>query len=217
MARGQQQTRRAPGRPAATPEAEEARQAAWRAKQDATEEPAEAVVEAPAPADPVQPAALGSPAPAAAVAAPLPPVQTLSPLDPGPVVDPNAPSPRFVDAPTLVRTGDGAFRSQGVDARAAAAPVPAEDPTEVKDIYVVPDGVIAPEDDPHRPDPAEAVLVGDAAQLVATGAWATLPGGTSIVTTKKVLRVWWPMGTLSPSYSTVADRGVVLPKPTAAA
>lgn len=229
MARGQQQTRRAPGRPLADPDAEAARQEAWLARQEAAEEPSDPAQDASVAAEAAGVAELAAasgevavpvapePSPASAVAAPLPPPQTLSPLDQGTMVDLGAGSPRYFEGPTMVRTGDGAFRSQGVDARVAAAPIPATDPTEVRDVYVVPDGVIAPENDPSRPDPADAVLVGDAAQLVATGAWASLPGGTSIVTTRKVLRVWWPMGTLSPCYSTVADRGVVLPKPTTAA
>lgn len=251
MARGQQQTRRAPGRPLTDPGAEAARQEAWLAKQAAEspepgELPVDMSVETPVATDPapvaesvavaepveatkdevapslldpqavdpqvVEPTALGAPAPPGTE-------MTLAPVNPelGRTVDPNAISPRFTDGPTLVRGNEpGVFRTQGVDARVKTAPVPAEDPTEIRDVYVVPDGVIAPENDPARPNPADAVLVGDAAQLVATGAWASLPGGTSIVTTRKVLRVWWPMGTLSPCYSTVADRGVVLPRPAAA-
>lgn len=147
-----------------------------------------------------------------------PGVQSVSPLGlTGRTVDPDAGSPRFTEGPSLVRTGDGAFKSQGVDHRAVGVAIPAEDPTEVKDCYAVPEGVIDPVDDPHRPDPESTVLVSDANQLIATGAWASLPGNTSIVTTKKVLCVFYPMGTLSPCYSTVADQGAVLPKPNAAA
>ncbi len=244
VARGQQQTRRAPGRPLADPAAEAARQEAWLAKQDTTTPP-EARGEPPAPpvetpipdpvgtdATPAEVTPVSEPAPEpvladtqvvepTALGAPAEPgtAMTLAPVNPelGRTIDPNAGSPRYTNEPTLVRgDGPGVYKTQGADARIARTPVPATDPTEVRDVYIVPEGVISPEDDPARPSPADTVIVGDAAELVATGAWASLPGGTSIVTTRKVLRVWWPMGTLSPCYSTVADRGVVLPRPAAA-
>jgi hypothetical protein len=90
--------------------------------------------------------------------------------------------------------------------------VPAGDPTEVRDCYVTPEGLVDPADDPHRPDPARTVLVSEASQLLDTGAWMTLPDGQKVATTRDVLRVFWGMGCKSPSYAMVAPVGSVRPK-----